>query len=76
MAADVSGAPKHNPDDPDVQGDEYDPKYDGDRSGDHNKAENDARAKAKEDFANEPPGPIDEKTRKPLAPVKTDPAAQ
>jgi hypothetical protein len=74
MAADVSSAPKHDPDAPDVQGDEYDPKYDSDRSGDHNKVENEARGKAKANAENAdkadekvPPGMVlDEISGKPV----------
>lgn len=75
MAADVPGATaKHDPDAPDVEGDEYDPKYDNDRSGDHNKAENEKRqqdqttaeANAKKDTDSPPGMTIDEISGKPI----------
>ena len=60
----------HDPQAQDVKGDDYDPAYDADKSGDHNKTENEARAaKAKEVkdnvggmFAQEPPSRRDRRT--------------
>ena len=73
MAADVGSAPpKHDPDAEDVKGDDYDPQYDADRSGDHDKAETKKRKDMAESAAKDseiPPGMTVEEMTGKLVPI-------